>query len=182
MQDVAIVEKILSARGLKAVPTSEQSIFQQAVSFTNIAAEIFEKHLVQGPPNGSAMAPFVVNAVFGIELYLKTLALHHGKKLHGHKITELFRKLPNVAKKEIEDQIATLSISSQWTCGIDKIEHLRTILGELDTAFTDWRYLHENRQQSPLKITFKTTIFLSEVLHTVCAKYANPSQQSGVAT
>jgi len=38
------------------------------------------------------VAPFVVNMAFSLELYLKTIALQHGKKLHGHELTKLFAK------------------------------------------------------------------------------------------
>jgi len=162
------------------VSTPEHAIFRQAVSFTNIAADAFEKHLIKTPPDGGAMAPFVVNAVFGIELYLKTLALQHGKTLHGHEIERLFRKLPRAAKQEIERQIATLSVTSRWACGINSIDDLQIVLDELDTAFIDWRYLHENTAKA-LKITFKPTIFLSEVLHSACLTKASTEQAAATA-
>jgi hypothetical protein len=41
---------------------------------------------------------------------------------------------------------------------------LQNVLDEIDTAFVDWRYLHENTSKA-LKITFMPTIFLAEILH-----------------
>jgi len=169
LKDLAAVNAIMAARGLDFKPTPEQAIFRQALSFANISADIFQKYLLITPPDGSGMAPFVVNAVFGIELYLKTLALQHGKKLRGHEIVQLFRKLPSGAKAEIERQLKTLSGTSQWASGVKSIADLQTVLAELDTAFTDWRYLHENTRSKPLKITFQPTIFLAEILHAACA-------------
>jgi len=171
LKDIQIVEKIFVERGLNLPkPTLEQASFRQAISFTKIAADVFEKYIAKEPPDGSGMAPFVVNAVFSIELYMKTLAFQHAKKLHGHEITKLFKKLPAAAKDEIERQLATLSVTSRWACGISTIDDLRKVLDELDTAFQDWRYLHERNDSNPLKITFLPTIFLAEVLHEACAK------------
>lgn len=170
MKDAMLVQKLLASKGISApAPTPVQSIFSQAGSFINISADIFEKHLNVTPPNGSAMAPFVVNTAFGIELLLKTLALQHGKTLHGHELTKLFRKLPSAAREDIRQQFYALAPISQWASAAQTIEDLHAVFDELDTAFVDWRYLHENIAK-PLRVTFKPTIFLAEILHAACAK------------
>jgi hypothetical protein len=87
-RDIEIVTRILTERGLNQVLTLERSMFNQANSFAAISADIFEKHLLKKPPNGAAMSPFVVNTAFAIEVFLKTLAMQHGKKLHGHEIDD----------------------------------------------------------------------------------------------
>ncbi len=146
-------------------------MFNQANSFASISADIFEKHLLKAPPNGAAMSPFVVNIAFAIELFIKTLSIQHGKKLHGHEIKKLFKKLPGGAKDEIGHHLSRLCTSSQWADGIKTMKSLREVLEEVDTAFIDWRYLHEDTTKR-LKITFKPIIFLSEVLHAACAENA----------
>ncbi|WP_315729145.1 hypothetical protein [Bradyrhizobium sp. SZCCHNS2015] len=168
-KDIQLVDKLLAERGLKQTPTLERMMFNQANSFASASADIFEKHLLMAPPNGAAMAPFVVNIAFAIELFLKTLAIQHGKKLHGHEISKLFKKLPSAAKNEIDFHLRRLSLTSQWAEEIKTMDDLRNVLDEVDTAFVDWRYLHEDTTKK-LRITFRPTIFLSEVLHAACAE------------
>lgn len=170
VRDVATVDKLLAERGLKPAVTLERSMFNQANSFATASADIFEKHLLKAPLNGAAMSPFVVNIAFAIELFIKTLSIQHDKKLHGHEIKKLFKKLPGAAKDEIDHHLRRLCTSSQWADGIKTMEGLRDVLEEVDTAFVDWRYLHEEPTKR-LKITFKPTIFLSEVLHAACAEH-----------
>jgi hypothetical protein len=89
--DAKMLNKLLAERGLNQIPTIRQSIFNQANSFATVSAEIFEKHLIIEPPNGATMSPFVVNIALAIELFFKTLAMQHGKKLHGNEIAKLFK-------------------------------------------------------------------------------------------
>lgn len=49
------------------------------------------------------------------------------------------------------------------------MQDLDDILREINTAFIDWRYLHENSSK-PLKIKFAPTIFLVEILHAACVE------------
>jgi hypothetical protein len=57
LKDIPIVNAILADRGIKSpTPTPEQAIFRQAVSFTTIAGDTFDKHINKRPPDGSAMA------------------------------------------------------------------------------------------------------------------------------
>ncbi|MET4240712.1 hypothetical protein [Bradyrhizobium sp. RT10b] len=169
MRDAELVSKLLAERGLSQSPTLERSMFNQANSFAEASADIFEKHIMKQPPNGAAMSPFVVNTTFAIELFIKTLAMQHGKKLHGHEIKKLFRKLPGPGKDQIDRQLARLAGTSKWAGGVKTMHDLQKVLEEIDTAFVDWRYLHENTAK-PLKITFTPTIFLAEILHAACAE------------
>lgn len=158
LDDVVSLNKLLAERGLDQIPTIQRSMFNQANSFANVAAEIFEKHLIAQPPNGAAMSPFVVNIALAIELFFKTLAMQHGKKLHGHEITKLFKKLPSSAKADVEKQLKRLSSTSQWAGTIKNMQDITAMLDEVDTAFVDWRYLYEDRTKA-LKITFQPVIF-----------------------
>ncbi|MBP1064873.1 hypothetical protein JOE51_006340 [Bradyrhizobium japonicum] len=181
MRDIVTVDKLLAERGLKQQDvTLERSMFNQANSFASASADIFEKHLVKTPPNGAATSPFVVNIAFAIELFIKTLSIQHGKKLHGHEIKKLFKKLPGAAKDEIDRQLRRLSATSKWANGVQTMDDLRGVLDEIDTAFVDWRYLHEDTTK-PLKITFKPTIFLGEILHAACAENLIKNMTSTVA-
>ena len=169
MRDVEIVNRLLAERGLDHVPTLERAMFNQANSFANVSADIYANHLMKQPPNGAAMSPFVVNTAFAIELFLKTLAMQHGKKLHGHEINKLFKKLPGAARDQIDRQLSQLLSTSQWAGTIKTMRDLQDVLDEIDTAFVDWRYFHENASKA-LKITFTPTIFLAEILHAATAE------------
>lgn len=164
MKDIAIVNQIAMERGLDHRPvTTVEAMFQQANSFAATGAALFEK-LNARPPDQMAIAPFVVNTAFSLELYMKVLALQHGKKLHGHELSTLFRKLPGAAKQEIERQLAALRETSRWSAGIKTFSDLANVAASLNTAFVDWRYSYEQPSR-PLRIDFQPTIFLGEVLH-----------------
>lgn len=166
LKDVVIVSRILDERGLNggAVPL-HVSIFQQAYSFSIAATQLFQR-IVQKPPDVTAVSPFVVNITFSIELYLKSLALKHGKRLHGHPLGDLFKKVPAAGKAQIEQKLIEMA-QSQWADGPKTIQDLRDTAKALNTAFIDWRYLFENPSK-PLGIHFKQTIYLAEILHAAC--------------
>lgn len=164
MKDIAIINQIAIERGLDfRTTTTAEAMFQQANSFAATGAALFER-LIRRPPDQMAIAPFVVNTAFSLELYMKVLALQHGKKLHGHELSTLFRKLPGAAKQEIERQLAALCETSRWSAGIKTFSDLTNVTANLNTAFIDWRYSYEQPSR-PLRIDFQPTIFLGEVLH-----------------
>ncbi|MCA6107721.1 hypothetical protein [Bradyrhizobium cenepequi] len=166
IQDAILVDRLLTERGLKQVVTPQQTIFRQANSFMTTSALLYEK-IIARPPDAGAVAPFVVNAAFALELYLKTLALQHGKTLRGHELEKLFKKLPANAKQILEQELSVLTKKSDWADGQSTLDDLRRTAVHLNSAFIDWRYLHE-KPQIGLKIDFRPTIFLGEVLHAAC--------------
>lgn len=173
LQDVLIVHKILEAKGLnRPLLPPHVSIFQQAYSFSTAATHLFQR-LVQKPPDVTAVSPFVVNIAFSIELYLKSLALKHGKRLHGHPLGDLFKKVPAAGKAQIEQKLIEMA-QSQWADGPKTIQDLRDTAKALNTAFIDWRYLFENPSK-PLGIHFKQTIYLAEILHAACQAQDPPA-------
>lgn len=138
-------------------------------------AAILYERLTTAPPDAGATAPFVVNITFSLELYLKTLASRHGKALRSHELAQLFKKLPSAAKQAIEQELPLFAKTSEWADGLTTMDDLRRVVNDLDTAFLDWRYLHE-KPEKLLRINFKPTIFLSEVLHAACQKHAAPKE------
>jgi hypothetical protein len=75
--------------------------------------------------------------------------------------------LPAPAKENIKREFDSLVSKSQWASETPRIEDLLAGLDRLDTAFVDWRYLHENMSR-PLHVAFKPTIFWGEILHAAC--------------
>lgn len=152
---------LLKAKGLYQETTPEQAIFRQAVSFATTASYLYERDLVTVPKNGMSVAPFVVNAVFALELYLKALGRLYGTSLHGHDLLKLFDDLP----LESHDALRQNFGRAQWQCGIADMTEFRKALADLSKAFIEWRYLHEGRAG---EIQFGPLIFVMEVAHETC--------------
>lgn len=115
-----------------------------------------------------SVVPFVVNAVFALELYLKTFAKLHSLSLRGHDLVELFDSLPASAIEGLRLEIATSAIQSRWKCGISDIAEFRNSLEAMRNAFAEWRYLHEKDPSG--SIQFRELIFAMEVFHSICQK------------
>jgi HEPN domain-containing protein len=106
--------------------------------------------------------PFVVNAAFALELYLKTLGHLFGRALRGHDLLGLFDALPPEGHEVLRQNLS----KAKWQCGITNMEGFRNVLSDLRSAFIEWRYLHEKDRAS--EISFIPMIFVMEVLHVAC--------------
>lgn len=106
-------------------------------------------------------APFVVNAAFALELYIKALGLLYGAVLHGHDLLKLFDALPSDSRDALQQNFGKV----QWQCGIADMVGFRKVVADHRNAFIEWRYLHEGRAG---EIVFGPLIFVMEVLHETC--------------
>ena len=136
----------------------EKSIYDQAVSFANSSNLIYEKDLKKTPRNGQGITPFVVNAAFSAELYLKCLLKTCGKDIHSHTLTALFKALPNKIKDKINKHKKQLEAEYDVEKNALFKEHLKNI----NNAFINWRYVYEKNDEY---IHIPTTIFVLHVLH-----------------
>ena len=160
--DAKTVRDFLKAKGLhKEVPLF-QGMFNQAVAFANTSALLYERDLRRSPRKGVSGVPFLVNAAFSIELYLKALAQKHGVALRGHELVKLFNALPAEALSEI--QAVTPRCAANRALGEEP--DLPTYLKNLNNTFVDWRYCYELERTGPVHI--EPTIFVMEVLHESC--------------
>jgi hypothetical protein len=55
-------------------------MFNQGGAFAQTARDIYEKHFATSPYGMHAAAPFIVNAAFAVEIFLKTLHPNAGAK------------------------------------------------------------------------------------------------------
>ena len=156
--DLAASEKLLRDRGLLRGVTPAQATFQQAYSFAKLSSQIYREHLTKVPRGGFAVAPFIVNSAFAIELYLKTIAQLHGSALRGHDLLELYDALPSSALAEIER-----TLSEVVTSDIKDIIDFRAALGKMRSTFVEWRYVHEGGEVS--EVHFPSLILLLQILH-----------------
>jgi len=153
---------LMRAKGIYQETTPEQAIFRQAVSFATTSSYLYKSDLTTVPRNGMSVAPFVVNAAFALELYLKTVGLLYGNELRGHDLLELFDALPPAAHEALVSNFA----KSTWPCAIADIAAFRAEIERLRHAFIQWRYLHERNRAG--EIRFVEMIFVMEVLHETC--------------
>jgi hypothetical protein len=160
--DTRVIRQFLKSKGLHKEISLYQAIYNQAVAFANTSAYLYERDLRRLPRKGISAAPFVVNAAFGIELYLKALAQKHSIALRGHELTKLYKALPREALIEIKTVIPQCAANR----ALNETPNFEAYLGTLNRAFIDWRYSYELKQTGTVHI--EPTIFVMEVLHTAC--------------
>lgn len=160
--DAESVIQFLKKNGLHKETSPFSAVFNQALSFATAANYLFEKDLSRTPHNGASAVPFVVNAAFSIELYLKALSLKHGIALHGHKLSKLYNELPIQAKSEIQEMAQRCAIGID----ADKANSFVEFLHELNNTFVEWRYSFEKERTEAVYI--EPTIFVMRVLHEAC--------------
>ena len=74
-----LAQELIKSKGLWREISKSKSIFNQAKSFAHTSAYIYEKDLKSLPRNPQSITPFVVNAAFSAEMYLKCLQEIHGQ-------------------------------------------------------------------------------------------------------
>lgn len=118
------------------------------------------------------MYPFVVNAAFSIELYLKTLHRRFGKSATGHQIRNLFDALPAEAQQVVFE--SGESVKHKHALGEEP--QILTYLDQLNEAFVKWRYSYEHQYLSQIGIP--STVFLIDALHQACCRVRPAATQS----
>ncbi len=163
-QDAETVRAFLKEKGLHKEVTPFQAVFNQAIAFANTSAQIYAKDFRRRPHNGISAAPFVVNAAFSIELYIKALAQKHGTSLRGrgHELVKLHQLLPSRAHIEINQVIPQCAANR----ALGEPPNFHGYLQHLNDAFVKWRYSYELERTSAVHI--EPTIFVMEVLHEAC--------------
>jgi len=161
-KDTEAVRQFLKDKGLHRETTLFQAMFNQAVAFANTSAYLYERDLRRPPRKGVSTVPFVVNAAFSIELYLKALAQKHGLSLKGHELVKLHKALPAKALLEIE----SVTPRCEENRGLAGKSNFAAYLKDLNNTFVDWRYCYELERTGPVYI--EPAIFVMEVLHESC--------------
>jgi len=163
--EIEQVQKLLEAKGFNKQVSETDMIHGQANSFAEVANEIYNQHLNISPFHASSAAPFVVNAVFSIELYLKTMRSHYGEKVRGHNLTSLYNGLRKEAKNILLHAAEDVRPHYDLEPGLSIIE----TFGDLSRSFEQWRYLYEN---NGLSISIQPVRFAMHVCHEACCRIA----------
>jgi len=136
-------------------------MFRQAVSFASVAADLHKKELIRAPRNPLAIAPFVVNSAFALELYLKTLNQLNGLAMKTHIVSELYEALPESTKKEIWAQAQTHAAAYDVT--LKGESEIPSLVRRFDKTFVEWRYVYEKERSETVLI--QPMILLMKAFH-----------------
>lgn len=167
-EDQAAAVEALRAKGLLNPPSIARAMLNQADSFAFVANELYKRLNVKGLIDRPLLiAPFVVNAAFSIELYLKTLQELAGGAKRGHKLVELFNALQQTQQDELQAQTIQLAAKQKHAPEIQ----LRNILLMLNDSFERWRYVYETPRTG--LVNMRQAMLAMEATRTVCFKSMN---------
>ena len=124
-------------------------IRQQAIYFQDTCTLLWNTELARPPPRRPfALIPYAVNTAFCVELYLKALALKHGRKLRGHELLELYNELPPEALADIEasipDALKDVPLSGEPV--------VPEFISMMNNVFVHWRYAYEHQELAQLRM------------------------------
>lgn len=162
--DADFVQQQLRARGLarQGEINTTKAMFNHAAAFAKTAERIYNGDLVSVPRPAVSLVPFIINSVFAIEIYLKTLGAHFKQPQPGHDLLKLFDSLPAEAHQALKDHFSCAKSLSE----ISKISEYRSAIEKMRGAFVEWRYLYERNE--PTSIEIRPMIFVIEVAHETC--------------
>lgn len=107
--------------------------------------------------------PVIVNYAFACEVYLKVLIYYSGEIIGGHKLADLFEKLPENEKKAVRQKV--IMKCGQWNDAFGA-----PLIEQISDAFVDWRYSYEiDSQKSNNHIAnIGFLVAFCETLHEKC--------------
>jgi HEPN domain-containing protein len=160
-EDSRLGKELLIEKGFWKEVSKLDSMLGQAQSFSNTANYVYEKDLLNFPRNPNGISPFVVNAAFSAEMYLKCLLEKHGLSERGHSLVTLFKHLPNKLKDRINKSKDILESQYEVEKGVLFKEHIKSF----SNAFIEWRYIYESGFNH---ISIPSVILVLHVLHEIC--------------
>jgi len=147
-------------------------IRQQAIYFQDTCALLWRTELKRKPDERPfTLIPYVVNTAFCIELYLKCLALKHGKKLRGHELLELYKELPPQALADIQASIP----DALKDAPIEGEADVAQFMAAMNDVFVRWRYAYEHDEVGQQRMDIMR--FLRMLMFYACRNEVPPLQQ-----
>jgi len=162
--DAKVAMDFLKAKGLYREIGKVEQIFRSAFAFAMTASDLYDKHLTNVPRYGPVAVPFVVNAAFAIELYLKTLHQADGQQMRGHSLLELFDALTAARRAEIV--AAAQENAPRLAVSVKDESEFRATMDKLNNVFVEWRYIFEKDYSG--EVTIQPTILAVIALESVC--------------
>lgn len=143
---VAKLERLLQEAEktiLPGVQAQDQQAFQTGFSFHIAALRCGEVRRI-GTVDVMVSSPMIVNFAFAIELYLKSLLLSSNGNRRGHDLEDLFSRLKDTDREEIEKRFETLSGRTSKDLAADLTVYRR--------AFEEWRYIYETNRRTKIAV------------------------------
>lgn len=162
-KDIEAVREFLKKNGLHKVVTVNDAMYGQANAFAGLANDIYERDLQKSPYKGSSGAPFIVNATFSIELYLKTIHDVYGNKIKGHHLAKLYQGMPQKGKEQFLGAANDVRHHYCLEAGSD----IHSCLDALSKAFEQWRYLYEHDRMGT---ELQSIRYAMHVSHEACCR------------
>jgi hypothetical protein len=170
-REAAFVQGILVGKGLIKEIQMHAQIHGQANAFAEVANEIYAKGLRVSPYKGTSAPPFVVNAIFSVELYLKAVLDFYGQKVRGHDLGALFGKLSPEGTAIFEQAASDIR-------PLYRLEPMSTyagILQDLGKAFEHWRYIYEN---NGARVEIQAIRYAMHVSHEACCRIRGVAEKN----
>lgn len=116
-----------------------------AQCFAQTATLLYNTTLKERPrQNPLLIVPFVVNASFACELFLKALGHLGGVSLQGHSLSKLLAAIPVKERQRLDE--AWTAVAYDVNSDVD--ENLVSVVNDLSNSFVEWRYSHEKERVS----------------------------------
>ena len=161
--DAKTVRDFLREKGLLRDISTDDAMHGQANSFAGVANDLYKKHLKESPYDGRFVAPFVVNAVFSVELYLKTMLCLLNCEFRSHHLFKLYERLDDNTKSVFLSAADDIRPRYKLEDGVDVV----ICLESLCQAFEDWRYLYERNN---IRTEIQSIRFAMHVSHEACCR------------
>lgn len=162
-KDMEFVRAFLREKGLAREITKTDATHGQADAFAALANSIYIKDLRRSPFNGRSVAPFIVNAVFSVELYLKAIHSAYGQEARGHDLVNLYQAIPEAGKVIFQQAARDMRSRYKLEPGAD----IDSCLESIRKAFEQWRYLYESNR---MKAELQAVRYVMHVAHETCCR------------
>lgn len=156
--DCIAAEKVLKEKGLLEDIPLYKGMYGHANASAAVANELYYTKLRSTPVDGDAICPFIVNATFSAEVYLKAIHSAFGNKVKGHDLSFLYKGMPKRGKVHFE--AAAEVIRPLYNLNTDS--GVAGCIDQLKEAFVSWRYVYEHEK---LETELQMIRYLMHVSH-----------------
>jgi len=171
IEDAKAIDVMLKEKGLYQEVTTNDAMFNQANSFASVANDLYQRDLKKSPFKGISVSPFIVNAVFSIELYLKVIHNAYGNKIKGHHLVSIYKGMPKKGKEHFINSANDVRPHYQLHDGTD----IHQCLESLNKSFEQWRYLYEHNE---LETELQSIRYTMHTSHEACCRVRESAKKT----
>jgi hypothetical protein len=163
LADIKAIDSWLKEKGIHEEVTKRDQMHGQANAFAHVANDLYKKGLSKSPFDGKCVAPFIVNAAFSIELYLKTIHFSYGNKIRGHHLAALFKGMPKQGKAHFH----AAAEATSHIYDLQRTTNIQECLANINKAFEEWRYIYEHNE---IGVQTSEIRFVLHASHEACCR------------